>query len=312
MSEDIRPLEGRRFIKAVLDFLAPAQRAKLYDFWVRDHMEKLELIDAGYGRWLKRLLPYLVGRYGLQGKRVLDLGCGTGELVVRMNLLGFETVGIDADGRAIDLAKILAVENGLPETIFVKGNTGRFPFAENSFDIVTMFSVLEHVDDQILLKNLLPELKRICRGVIYMIAPNKLKVSDDHTGLRFVSWMPKRLAEVYIKARGPKYRYFLSASGSWDVSYRTFSRISSLLHNDFLLDYPSEEVIYPPLDKAPMITRIGKNVRIGGRKTFIGVPIPWKLMVRRGYPKEAFYPYLNFIAIPRKPKKTDSPWTQRQ
>ena len=311
MSEDIRPLEGRRFIKAVLDFLAPAQRAKLYDFWVRDHLGKLELIDAGYGRWLQHLLPYLVNRYGLQGKRVLDLGCGTGELVVRMNLVGFDTVGIDVNERTLDLARILAVENGLPETIFVKSNTDRLPFAENSFDIVTMFSVLEHIDDQTLINRLLPELKRVCRGVVYILVPNKLKPSDDHTGLRFVSWMPKRLAEVYIKARGPKYRYFLSASGSWDVSYRTFSRISSLLHHDFLLDYPSEEVIYPPPDKAPMITRIGKDVKIGDRKIFIGVPIPWKLMVKMGYPKETFYPYLNLIAIPRKSRKTDLPQMER-
>jgi len=312
MSEDIRPLEARRFRKAVLDYLSPAKRIKLYDFLVRDHLEKLELIDAGYGRWLKRLLPYLVNCYGLQGKRVLDLGCGTGELAVRMNLLGFETVGIDVNERTLELARILAAENGLLETTFVKSSAERLPFAENSFDIVTMFSVLEHVDDQILINKLMPELKRICRGLVYILVPNKLKVSDDHTGLKFVCWMPKRLAEIYIKARGPKYRYFISASGFWDVSYRSLGRISSLFQRDFILDFPSEEIIYPPLYNAPMITRIGKNVRIGNRKIFIGVPIPWKLMLRMGYPKEAFYPYLNLVAIPRKTRNTDSPGMARQ
>jgi len=312
MSEDIKPLEAGRFRKALLDYLFPAKQMKLYDFWVKDHLEKLDLVDAGYGRWLQRLLPFLVNRYGLQGKRVLDLGCGTGELTVRMNLLGFETVGIDVNEKALELAKILAVENGLPESIFVKSNTKRLPFAENSFDIVIMFSVLEHVDDRILINQLMPELRRVCRGVVYVLAPNKLKVSDDHTGLRFVPWMPKRVAEIYIKARGSKYRYFLSASGSWDVTYRTFSRISFIFQRDFLLDFPSEEVIYPSLDKAPMITRFGKNAKIGDRKIFIGVSIPWKLMVRMGHPKETFYPYLNLIAIPRKSQKTDSPLTEEQ
>lgn len=305
MSQDIRPLEAKRFGKAILDYLFPDKRTRLYDVLVRDHLQKLEIIDAGYGRWLKRLLPYLVNRYGLQGRRVLDLGCGTGELTVRMNLLGFKTMGIDVHGRALDLAKILAVENGLPETTFVENNAKRLPFAENSFDIVTMFSVLEHLDDQILINELLPELKRICRGVVYVLAPNKLKVSDDHTGLKFVCWMPKRLAEMYIRARGPKYRYFISASGSWDVSYRSLGRISSLLERDFTLDFPSEEVIYPPLDRTPMITRIGKTLRIGNRKIFIGVPIPWRSMVRMGYPKETFYPYLNLVAIPKKSRPRD-------
>jgi len=311
MSEDIKPLKAGRFRKALLDYLLPAKQMKLYDFWVKDHLEKLDLVDAEYGRWLQHLLPYLVSRYGLQGKRVLDVGCGTGELVVRMNSLGFESMGIDVNERTLDLAKILAVENGLPETIFVKSNPERLPFPHDSFDILTMFSVLEHVDDRILINQLMPELRRICRGVVYVLAPNKLKVSDDHTGLRFVPWMPKRVAEIYIKARGSKYRYFLSASGSWDVTYRTFSRISFIFQREFLLDFPSEEVIYPSLDKAPMITRIGKNVRIGDRKIFIGVPIPWKLMVRRGRPKEAFYPYLNLIAIPRKSQKIDFLRTER-
>lgn len=235
----------------------------------------------------------------------MDLGCGTGEFTVRMNLLGFETVGIDVHGKALDLAKLLAVENRLPPTTFIEANTERFPFADNSFDMVTMFSVLEHVNDQILMNKLIPELKRICRGVVYVLVPNKLKPTDDHTGLKFVCWMPKRLAEIYIKIRGPKYQYFISASGLWDVSYRTYGRISSLLQDNFLLEFPSEEVIYPPLDNVPMITRIGKKVKVGGREVFIGIPLPWKLMVRRGCPKEAFYPYLNFIAIPRKCKKVN-------
>ena len=87
MSHDIKPLEARRFREAVLDYLSPGKRINLYDLLVRDHMEKLEVIDAGYGRWLQRLLPYLVNRYSLQGKRILDLGCGTGEFTVRITLV---------------------------------------------------------------------------------------------------------------------------------------------------------------------------------------------------------------------------------
>jgi ubiquinone/menaquinone biosynthesis C-methylase UbiE len=312
MNEIIRPLEANLFIKEILDYLSPARGMKLYDIWVRDHMEKLDLIDAGYGRWLKGLLPYLIRRYNLQGRKVLDLGCGTGELAVRMNLLGFETLGVDSNKKAVALAKILAVENGLPQSAFVESNTEHLPFADNSFDIVTMFSVLEHVDDQILMKRLMPELKRICRGVVYILVPNRFRVTDDHTGLRFVSLMPKRIAEAYLKLRGPKYRYFISASGSWDVCYRTLSRITSLLQNDFLVDFVSEEFIYPPLDKAPMITRIGKNLKISGQKIFFGIPVPWKLMVRMGHPKETLYPYLNLVAVPKKNLKENFNTNLRQ
>lgn len=70
MIQNIEPLNARRFKEAVLDYLSPAKRNKIYDLLVRDHMEKLELIDAGYGLWLQRLLPYLVDHYQLPGKRI--------------------------------------------------------------------------------------------------------------------------------------------------------------------------------------------------------------------------------------------------
>ncbi|MFZ6017742.1 MAG: methyltransferase domain-containing protein [Nitrospirota bacterium] len=255
------------------------------------------------GHWLEYVLSFITQRYNLKGKRILDFGCGTGELTVRMHCLGYQAYGLDVHEKHLELAKILAKENGIPDDIFILNHANKLSFPDDYFDIVTMFSVLEHIDDSTLAW-LLPELKRICRGVIYVLVPNRLKPTDDHTGLRFAPWMPRRLAVRYVKMRGRKHRYFISRDSSWDVYYRSFHKIISIFRQyGFALDFSPDTVVYPPLDKAPPITRIGRYLKSGARKVFVGIPLPLRILMKLGYPKQAFYPYLNLIFVPQGSRK---------
>ncbi|BER91390.1 methyltransferase domain-containing protein [Atrimonas thermophila] len=301
MAYKIQPLKAERFLEIALEYMKPFEGTYIYNAVVRDFKEKTDLVDVGYGKWLKQVLEFITQRYNFKSKRILDFGCGTGELTVRMRCLGYEAFGIDIHEEHLELAKVLAEENGLDKEMFILNNLPKeLPFGDASFDVVTMFSVLEHLDDSTL-SWLLPELKRICSGVVYILVPNRLKPTDDHTGLRFVPWMPRWLAVNYIKLRGRKHRYFISRDTSWDVYYRSFFRIVSLFRRyGFILNFPPDEVIYPPLDKAPPITRIGKWVRVGAKRIFVGIPLPVKLMVNLGYPEQALYPYLNLIFIPQR------------
>ena len=297
---NIQPLRAERFLKATLKYIEPFKGNYIYNNIARDYMEKTDQVEAGYGYWLQHLLEYLSRNYRLEGRNILDFGCGTGELTVRMNTLGFQVTGLDTHEKHLKLARILAKENQFPETIFVLNKDTSLPFGDNSFDIVTMFSVLEHLSAATL-RWLLPEFNRICRGVIYVLVPNKLKIGDDHTGLHFVPWMPRWLARIYVKIRGYKHQYFISEPGSWNVYYRNFNRIISLFkQNAFNMDFPPDNVIYPPLDLASPIFRIGKTLRLSTIPIFIGVSIPWKMMIKLGYPRQAFYPILNLIFVPRK------------
>ncbi|MEW6675151.1 MAG: methyltransferase domain-containing protein [Nitrospirota bacterium] len=303
MSQSIQPLKAERFLKAALEYMEPLKGTYIYNAIVRDYMEKTDHADGGYGHWLEYVLSFITQRYNLKGKRILDFGCGTGELTVRMRCLGYQSYGLDVHEKHLELAKILAKENGIPDDIFILNHANKLSFSDDYFDIVTMFSVLEHIDD-FTLAWLLPELKRICRGVIYVLVPNRLKPTDDHTGLRFVPWMPRRLAVRYVKMRGRKHGYFISRDSSWDVYYRSFPKIISIFHQyGFTLDFSPDAVVYPPLDRAPPITRIGRHLKLGARKVFIGIPLPLRIMMKLGYPKQAFYPYLNLIFVPQRSRK---------
>ncbi len=80
------------------------------------------------------------------GLRLLDVGCGAGLAAEALARRGFDVLGIDAAGEAIEAARrhaagqdlALAYRTGLPEELAAEGK--RFP-------IVTALEVIEHVPD---------------------------------------------------------------------------------------------------------------------------------------------------------------------
>jgi 2-polyprenyl-3-methyl-5-hydroxy-6-metoxy-1,4-benzoquinol methylase len=289
------PIRAAHFLSELRTKLRSAQGTFIYDACLRASLEKTNPEDSsGYVRWLQALLDFFQQENGAD-LRTLDLGCGTGELTVLMKLLGFEATGIDVQSEDIRLARLLAQENGLSADMFVRHEGRSLPFADASFDIVMMISVLEHLDDQTL-HALLPELARICRGVIFVQVPSSASFRDDHTGLRFVPAMPHWLARTYIAARGSKYRYSISSSGSWDVHYRSVDEILQIFRPHFEGSFAPANCSYPEPSSDDSVTRIGKHLHLAHRNFFIGVPLPWRrLRINRGYPRETYYPYINLI-----------------
>ena len=72
------------------------------------------------------------------GERVLDLGCGTGQLAIPMARSGARVTGIDLVPGLVLQARRRAAEAGL-EARFDKGDIERLPYADASFDRVVSF-----------------------------------------------------------------------------------------------------------------------------------------------------------------------------
>jgi SAM-dependent methyltransferase/uncharacterized protein YbaR (Trm112 family) len=85
----------------------------------------------------------LVPASELDGRAVLDAGCGAGRWAVQVAKRGGRVVALDA-GRSIDLAG----RNGARWDIAcVQGDVTRLPFRTSSFDVVYSLGVLHHVPD---------------------------------------------------------------------------------------------------------------------------------------------------------------------
>jgi 2-polyprenyl-6-hydroxyphenyl methylase/3-demethylubiquinone-9 3-methyltransferase len=94
---------------------------------------RLELIEKAVG--------------GLNGKRVVDVGCGGGILTEAMARKGATTKGIDLAEKALKVARLHSLESGIKvdyEEISAETLAEREP---RTYDLVTCMEMLEHVPD---------------------------------------------------------------------------------------------------------------------------------------------------------------------
>jgi ubiquinone/menaquinone biosynthesis C-methylase UbiE len=104
--------------------------------------------DDGYAR----LSQAYFGRLQLaDGQRILALGCGTGiEVRALKRITGSTTaiVGIDHSAALIDTARRLTAEEGVADNVtYHVGDAHHTPYDDGEFDIVTLHTVISHVDD---------------------------------------------------------------------------------------------------------------------------------------------------------------------
>ncbi len=101
-------------------------------------------------------------------KNVLDVGCGTGRLVKFLNQAGFAATGCDSQKKALKIAK--KINNS---KVIIEASATKLPFGNNSFDLVTAISVIEHLTrDEV--SQFIAEAARVLKtgGFIFLITPN--------------------------------------------------------------------------------------------------------------------------------------------
>ncbi len=92
-------------------------------------------------------VEFIRQRVELNGKRVLDVGCGGGLLAEAMARLGARVTGIDMGSGPLSVARLHSKESGLDIDYQQRTAENMAVDGAAQFDIVTCMEVLEHVPD---------------------------------------------------------------------------------------------------------------------------------------------------------------------
>ena len=100
-----------------------------------------------------------------KGKKILDVGCYNGTIGEKILKNGNEVWGLDASKEGVELAKKKGIK------AFVGNLENKFPFKDESFDVVFAGEIIEHILDT---ESFLDEIKRVLKkdGELIITTPN--------------------------------------------------------------------------------------------------------------------------------------------
>ena len=146
---------------------------------------------------------------GLNGKTVIDVGCGGGILSESMARKGAQVTGIDMGEAPLKVAKLHQLESG---TSVLYEHTDAEHFAQQhpqAFDVVTCMELLEHVPDPL----------STIQACSKLVKPN---------GYVFFSTINRNLKAYLFAILGAEYVLKLLPKGTHD--YKKFIKPSELCH----------------------------------------------------------------------------------
>jgi ubiquinone/menaquinone biosynthesis C-methylase UbiE len=130
-----------------------------------------ELIAAAQARVLADSIARFAGR--IEGRKVLDVGTGTGRAALLLAREAAEVVGVDASETMLASARQRATAEGLAVR-FELGDAHALQFPDRSFDVAVSLRVLMHTPDW---QTCLRELCRVANDLVIIDYPSATSVA---------------------------------------------------------------------------------------------------------------------------------------
>lgn len=183
-------------------------------------------------------LAYVEARARLDGRRVLDVGCGGGLLSEAMAVRGAQVTGIDLAPLTVEVAELHSLSSGLAIEYLRQSAETHALERPATYDVVTCMEMLEHVPDpgsvlralstvvkpdgRVFLSTLNRNLKSYLLSVVGAEYVLNLLPRGTHTYERFIK--PSELAR-WARAAG------LELEDLSGLAYDPFKNVASLSNN---------------------------------------------------------------------------------
>ena len=154
--------------ESVIEIKEPRSNQKVYEDFA-------EVYSSGkypeFSKAMADLLPDMLDQFGVEGKRLLDIGCGEGSFAVKMAEKGYEVVGLDISSRQIEIAKKRGVDGKVD---FILQDMRDISFKDR-FDIATSwYDTLNYILDK-------DELQQVFKGVYNSLRKEGIFIFDMNT-----------------------------------------------------------------------------------------------------------------------------------
>ncbi len=197
--------------------------SKRFDQWSRKYDRSI-LQFLVFSRSHNMFLKNIVHDSGIS--RILDVGCGTGELAMRLkkHKKGAKVFGLDMSADMINIAKAKAKSSGNSDIDFKIGDVGHMPFGDNSFDCITCAHSFHHYP---LKKKAVREMFRVLRnnGKVMIIDGYK----DGFLGRFIFDFLVKKHEVEVHHLHSNQFRRLLKNAGFKDIVQTTFNLVIPLL-----------------------------------------------------------------------------------
>lgn len=160
------------------------------DAYISHSDTKKGLVNSLYHMVRKRTLnkkrQLVIKASGLRKGNILDIGCGTGAFLNAMKTAGWATTGLEPDATArANAATLYGIQAETPERLFA--------LKAGSFNVITLWHVLEHVHD---LQGYLQQIHSLLApgGCLIIAVPNYTSHDATVYGAYWAAWdVPRHL-----------------------------------------------------------------------------------------------------------------------
>ena len=166
-------------------------RAARAERWSQNNPGNVSMLAERY-----RLLEVLLQRAGfwpLAGRRVLDVGCGDGQLLGHLSRCGADAAQLSG----VDLLpeRIQAATRNFPQIAFTVGNAENLEFDTAAFDLVILSTVFSSILAKDMQRNIASEVSRVSNGTGKIVIYDFRIPSPSNRNVRAVT--RRRVAELF-------------------------------------------------------------------------------------------------------------------